>query len=60
MKKFSILVMLGFILTGCSYYGNSQRTGQIVKISEEGFINKTTEVEIIKGSLNSGSGSFGS
>lgn len=49
-----------FLLSGCSYSGESQRNGQIVKISSEGFINRTTEVEIIKGSLGNGNGAFGS
>lgn len=37
-----------------------ERSGEIVKIASEGYFHKTTEVEIIKGSLNSGSGAFGS
>jgi hypothetical protein len=49
-----------FFLSRCSHSGPSERTGQIVKIASEGYINRTTEVEIIKGSLNGGSGSFGS
>ena len=56
---FSLLVIM-FSITSCSRYGSSQRTGQIVKIASEGYLIKTTEVEIIKGFLNGGSGSFGS
>lgn len=58
--KYICLLSVLFILCGCSQTGTGERVGQVVKISSKGFIHNTTEVEIIKGSLNSGSGSFGS
>lgn len=56
----TLCFLLYLSLSGCSYSGTSDRSGQIVKIAREGYIFKTTEVEIIKGSMNNGSGSFGS
>jgi hypothetical protein len=61
MKFINIALLSScIVLSACSYSGPSQRSGQIVKIASEGFINRTTEVEIIKGSLGNGSGAFGS
>jgi len=58
--KLSILLFLAVFISGCSYSGKSERDGQIVKIAKEGYFHKTTEVEIIKGSLQNGGGAFGS
>ena len=57
--KIVFLSLACLFLTACSYSGQSQRSGQIVKMASEGFFNRTDEVEIIKGSLAGGSGAFG-
>lgn len=60
MKKLiTILSISSLILTGCYTTEKGEKTGSIVKFAKEGFIIKTFEGELIRGNLNSGSGSFG-
>ena len=45
---------------GCGrFVGSGERIGTIVKLSQEGILNKTWEIEIVRGGLNAGQGGFG-
>lgn len=41
------------------HVGSGERNGIVVKLADEGFFKKTHELEIIRGGMNGGSGSFG-
>lgn len=58
-NKLSIIGLL--LLCGCGLNSpaTGTRNGQIVMLKKEGIFSKTWECEIIKGGMNSGSGSFG-
>ncbi len=56
--KYLLLLSCAVLLSGCTYSSNSMKTGQVVSIANEGVWHTTTEVEIIKGSINNGSGAF--
>lgn len=54
-----ILILLTGLLQGCWIVETGIREGNIIKVADEGFFCKTHEIEIIKGGLSEGSGSFG-
>jgi hypothetical protein len=60
MIKRILITALMACLTGCHDVTNGEKIGTIVKIAQEGFFNGTWEAELIRGGMNSGSGSFGS
>ena len=62
MPKFlATLVLIFFAIFGMTHLhtGHGQRNGTIVKLAQEGVINTTWEVEIIRGGINAGQGGFG-
>lgn len=60
LKKIISLAILSLVLTGCWETKNGEKIGTIVKLSKEGVLIGTYEAELIRGGMNSGSGSFGS
>jgi len=58
-----VVVILGILLTlfvgSGGSPGDGQKIGQIVKLSQQGYLRKTWEAQLIRGGLNAGSGSFG-
>ena len=59
MKKLLSLTLLSLLLSGCWETSKGVKVGVIVKCAREGFFIQTYECELIRGGLNSGSGSFG-
>jgi hypothetical protein len=66
--EFLILVaIIGIVAVGMSgtrgcvnlSNGAGQKIGQVVKLSQQGFANKTWEGQLIRGGMSGGSGSFG-
>jgi hypothetical protein len=55
MRNKILLLALSIILTACNF-SSGERIGTPTKIAKEGLIFKTTEVEMIKGGFNGGSG----
>lgn len=58
MKKI-LLVIFCILLSSCKVVSEGSKIGIIVKCAEEGFIFKTYECEIIRGGINSASGTVG-
>lgn len=58
MKKISILLAC-FILSSCKITSQGEKIGIIVKCAQEGFFFSTYECEIIRGGMNSASGTLG-
>lgn len=59
--RVSVLLVL-FSISGCRCNGrpgDGEKIGQIVKINKQGMINKTWEVELIRGGLSGGNGTIG-
>ena len=54
------VVVLSLLLSGCWDKGSGEKIGSIVRLQRTGMFCKTWEGEIIRGGLNSGSGSMGS
>jgi hypothetical protein len=53
------LLTSALALTGCTHLvGNGEKVGSVIKVSQEGVLNTTNEVEIVRGGMNGGSGSF--
>lgn len=59
MKKLILLLALSLTLTGCKEVAKGEKIGIIVKCAEEGFFFKTYECEMIRGGMNSASGTLG-
>lgn len=59
MKNLLLILPLTFLLSGCYEIENGEKVGSIVKFSKAGFFIKTYDGELIRGNLNSGTGSFG-
>jgi hypothetical protein len=60
--KSAVVVAVVILLAGCGTNfqpGTGEKIGQIVKLKQEGIFSKTWEAELIRGGMNSGSGSFG-
>ena len=46
-------------LMGCTHdTGHGEKVGSVIKVAQEGLLFKTNEVEIVRGGMNGGSGSF--
>jgi hypothetical protein len=46
-------------VTGCTRItGQGEKVGSVIKVSNEGLLFKTNEVEIVRGGMNNGSGAF--
>ncbi len=61
MKNLALAAVLT-LLVGCGVNGSpgtGEKVGQIVKLNKQGMIRETWEAELIRGGMNSGSGSFG-
>jgi hypothetical protein len=56
-----LLLLIGLSCEACSgkHTSHGVRNGNVVKLANEGWFWKTSEVEIIRGGMNTGSGSFG-
>lgn len=59
MKKILAIFLGCLLLQGCWETQQGEKTGVIVKLSKQGVIIGTYEAQIIRGGMNSGSGSFG-
>lgn len=55
-----IVFLVVLTLSGCWETENGDKVGTIVKFAKEGTLIGTWEAELIRGGMNSGSGSFGS
>lgn len=55
-----LLCIISLLLSGCWETVNGEKVGTIVKFAKEGAVIGTWEAELIRGGMNSGSGSFGS
>ena len=54
-----LVFILAFASTGCTHLtGSGTKVGSVIKVSSEGLFFKTNEVEIVRGGMNGGSGSF--
>lgn len=61
-KSLALACMLACIafLAACNLNrGSGEKVGTIVKFAQEGLLCTTTEIEVIKGGMNGGSGAFG-
>lgn len=59
MKKMLLVLIMSAVVTGCWETEKGEKIGTLVKIGKQGFLFKTNEVELIRGGMNDGSGSFG-
>lgn len=59
MKKLLLVALLPLALTSCWETAKGDKVGVVVKCASEGVLIKTYECELIRGGMNSGSGSFG-
>lgn len=60
MKKL-IAGLAAFLLSGClcATPTKGEKVGQIIRLQEEGMFNTTTEGQLLRGGLSSGSGAMG-
>ncbi len=64
MKRITVVILALFafqaISCGVNFSnGSGRKIGQIVKLSKQGFSNKTWEGQLIRGGMSGGSGAFG-
>jgi hypothetical protein len=59
LKKIISVLILSAAISGCWKTSEGEKIGTLVKIAKEGVIIGTWECELIRGGMNSGSGSFG-
>lgn len=60
MKFKALITLLTCLsLSGCWETEKGEKIGTLVKLNKQGIFIKTNEAELIRGSMNSGSGSFG-
>lgn len=53
------LWMAVLAMTGCTHLtGSGEKVGSVIKVSSEGQVFKTNEVEIVRGGMSNGSGGF--
>jgi len=57
--RYLLILIACLFLSACWTTGAGEKIGSIVKIAKEGVICKTWEVQLIRGGMNGGSGSFG-
>jgi hypothetical protein len=60
MKNLFVISAACVALTGCSgrIVNQGEKVGSVIKVSSQGYWNKTNEVEIVRGGINGGSGAF--
>ncbi len=58
MYKLITIPALSLLLCGCWNTGNGSKVGNIVAIKDSGMLVRTYTIEVIKGGMSNGSGSF--
>lgn len=62
LRILGLFVSLAFcaaVLTGCTHVtGGGVHVGNIIQLSDDGLFVKTHEIEVVRGGMNGGSGSF--